>query len=421
MLEPFASTSTNSSLEVLCLDQNEIGPTGAKALRLARLGHLRLLSLVDNDDMPQSGLIETYGSRVSFGNTEGTYLELKVDATCCDRLLSVKGVRHQVAVEHETGAQFEPVPQSEVQMPIDDLVSALEQTSYQVDDVLLQDKQEETVPETDVIQSSMKGETGESFNKAEMQSIFCQVNPCVAQDKHEGTVLSAAVPADKAQNYQGNNESDEISELFRKKEKSAKAPTRSDSDHPSVHVMQQHSSSMGEIAEFSKKIEERYGNLKEDSVSNEKTEVLPLTSPVDLGKPFSLAMAIKKKSEVLEDSSVTELMAAIQLMSSLQIGTPPRGPKPELKTQAATEPRKITGKASVTLSRSPGIKTKVGMGNLKQRPSILEASENHALLGNTPRNSPGAITKTTPDRARVPGMIFEPVFNPYAGKRLFDF
>jgi hypothetical protein len=358
LLEPFASALTDNNIQVLYLDQNEIGPMGAKALRLARLDHLQLLSVVDNDDMPQSGLIETYGNRVSFGNTEDAYLELKADATCRDGPLSVKGARHQVAAEPETVIQFELVPQSEMQMPMDELVAALEQTSYQVDDVLLQDKQEEVVPETDAIQSSRNGET---------------------DDISKTAVLSAVVPVDKAQISQGNNKSDGISELFRKKEKSAKASKRSDPGS----AKQQHSSSMGEIAEFSKKVEDRYDDWKEDTASNEKPEVLPLTSPVDLGKPFSLAMALKKKREALEDSSVTELMAAIQLMSSLQIGTPPRGPKPEPNTQAATEPHKITAKAGVTLSRSPGSTTKVELGPLKQRPSISEASENHAQLGNT--------------------------------------
>jgi hypothetical protein len=79
-------------ISILCLDQNEIGPMGAKALRLARLDNLKLLSLEDNDDMPQRGMIEAYGNRVSFGNAEGAYLELKVDATCRDGL---RGTRNR--------------------------------------------------------------------------------------------------------------------------------------------------------------------------------------------------------------------------------------------------------------------------------------------------------------------------------------
>jgi Ran GTPase-activating protein (RanGAP) involved in mRNA processing and transport len=385
LLEPFATASTNNCLEILCLDQNEIGPMGAKALRLARLDHLQLLSLEDNDEIPQQGLIETYGDRVSFGNTEAASFKLKVYTTRHDGLLSVEGNRH---------------------MPMNDLVAALEQTSYQVDDMLPQDKQEKVVSET-------------IFTKAEKQSTSCKVDACVAQEKHEGAVLAADVPVQTEQHSQGDKKSDSISELFRKKEKSAKAPKRSDLVNPSVFAKQQHSSSVAEIAEFSKKVEERYGDWKVDTVSNEKTEVLPLTSPVDLGKPFSLAMTMKKKSEALKDSSVTELMAAIDLMTSLRTDTPPRGPKP--KTQAATEPRKIIGKAGVTLSRSPCSKTMVELSPLKQRPSISNDSENYAQLGNTPRTMPNAKTKTTSDQARSPVMIFEPVFNPYAGKRLFDF
>jgi Ran GTPase-activating protein (RanGAP) involved in mRNA processing and transport len=384
LLQPFASASTDKSLEVLFLDQNEIGPTGAKALRLARLDNLKLLSLAENDDMPQRGLIETYGNRVSFGNTED-------------------GVSHHVASEPKTISQFEPIPQSETQMSMHDLVSALKQTNYQVDDVLLlQDKQEEVLPdETDVIESSRKGETDEISQKAENQSIFSKVNnTCVAQDKHEGAVLSAAVSVDKAQMSQGNNKGDGISELFRKKQKSAKyidnmkAQKRSDPGHSSVRAQQnQHSSSMGEIAEFSKKVEERYEDWKEDTASNEKPEVLPLTSPVDLGKPFRLAMQMTNKSDALEDNSDTEWMASIQFMTSLQIGTPPRGPKPEPKIQqAATEPLKITGTAGVTLFHSPRSKQKVKVDPLKQRPSIVdqlsisEACENHAQVGNTQIN-----------------------------------
>jgi hypothetical protein len=68
-------------------------------------------------------------------------------------------------------------------MPMNDSVAALEQTSYQVADVILQDKQEEVVPETDAIQSSRK--TDEISKKGEIQSIFCKVNTCVAQDKDE--------------------------------------------------------------------------------------------------------------------------------------------------------------------------------------------------------------------------------------------
>jgi hypothetical protein len=117
-------------------------------------------------------------------------------------------------------------------------------------------------------------------------------------------------------------------------------------------------------------------------------------------------MKVGKKSDALGDSSVTELMAAFQLM------------KPEPKTEAATEPLKITGKTGVTLIRSLHSETKFELGPLTtQRPSIVdhlisEASESHDKLGNKPMIS---------DRARSPVMTFEPLFNPYAGKPMFDF
>lgn len=63
-------SASNSKLEELALEQNEIGEEGATALVNANLPNLVMLRLAENEDMPKDDLKNRFGKVVDFGDDD---------------------------------------------------------------------------------------------------------------------------------------------------------------------------------------------------------------------------------------------------------------------------------------------------------------------------------------------------------------